>query len=54
MQLGSIEYFLTDEKHPSFFDFNPVSSIHPLASDLIGEDPNKLIADWVFTILASR
>ena len=47
LQLGSLECFLLEDGKPCFFDFNPVSSLHPQAPELLGQDPIEVIADFL-------
>lgn len=47
LKLGSIECFLTAGNRPCFFDFNPVSSLHPGASEHLGEDPIDTITNSI-------
>ena len=47
LQLGSIEYFLRADGSTCFFDFNPVSSFHPNATDWLGIDPIQATADFI-------
>jgi hypothetical protein len=47
MQLGSLEYFVLGDGRPCFFDFNPVSSLHPKAQVLLGHDPMALTASFI-------
>ncbi len=46
MELGAVEYLLDGDGEPVFIDLNPVSSLHPRASDLLGEDPIVMTADY--------
>ncbi|MEO0508316.1 MAG: hypothetical protein AAF065_00470 [Verrucomicrobiota bacterium] len=48
MKLGAIEYFVLKDGNPCFFDFNPVSSLHPRAADCIGAEPLELVVDFIF------
>lgn len=47
LEFGSIEYLLDDNGEPVFIDFNPVSSLHPGAQELLGADPTDLIAEFL-------
>ncbi len=47
MELGAVEYLLDSDGEPVFIDLNPVSSLHPRASDLLGEDPVVMTADYL-------
>lgn len=47
MELGAVEYLLDGDGEPVFIDLNPVSSLHPGASDLLGEDPMVMTADYL-------
>jgi len=47
MQLGALEYFLVEGGAPCFFDFNPVSSLHPKARERVGVDPIEVAADHI-------
>ncbi len=47
MELGAVEYLLDGDGEPVFIDLNPVSSLHPRASDLLGEDPIVMTADYL-------
>lgn len=47
MELGAVEYLLDGDGEPVFIDLNPVSSLHPGASDLLGEDPIVMTADYL-------
>lgn len=47
MELGALEYFLLADGRPCFFDFNPVSSLHPKAAELLGQDPIQMTADYI-------
>jgi len=47
MELGAVEYLVDASGEPVFIDFNPVSSLHPRASDLLGEDPIVTTANYL-------
>lgn len=47
MELGAVEYLLDSDGEPVFIDFNPVSSLHPRASDLLGENPIVMTANYL-------
>ncbi len=47
MELGAVEYLLDGDGEPVFIDINPVSSLHPRAADLLGEDPITMTADFL-------
>jgi len=47
MELGAVEYLLDGDGEPVFIDLNPVSSLHPRASDLLGEDPIVMTAGYL-------
>ncbi len=47
MKLGAVEYLLDGDGEPVFIDFNPVSSLHPRAGDLLEQDPIVLTADYL-------
>lgn len=47
MELGAVEYLLDNFNEPIFIDFNPVSSLHPQARQLLGEDPIILTANYL-------
>lgn len=47
MELGAVEYLLNGDGEPVFIDLNPVSSLHPRAFDLLGEDPIVMTAEYL-------
>jgi hypothetical protein len=47
MELGAVEYLLDGDGEPVFIDLNPVSSLHPRASHLLGEDPILMTANYL-------
>jgi hypothetical protein len=47
LTLGAVEYFLDEKGAPVFFDFNPVSSLHPAAANFLGTDPAILTAEFL-------
>lgn len=47
MELGAVEYLLDEGKVPHFIDLNPVSSLHPDASSMLGVDPIDLTAEYL-------
>lgn len=49
LELGSVEYLLDVTGEPVFIDFNPVSSLHPNANDVLGSDPVDTIADYLIS-----
>ncbi len=48
MELGSLEYLVGAANAPVFIDLNPVSSLHPSAAKILGDDPISRIADYLF------
>ncbi len=47
MELGSLEYLLDAEGRPHFIDINPVSSLHPNAASVLGQDPIERTVDYL-------
>jgi glutathione synthase/RimK-type ligase-like ATP-grasp enzyme len=47
MELGAVEYLLDDDGAPIFIDLNPVSSLHPGAAKVLGQDPLSMIATYL-------
>jgi hypothetical protein len=47
LELGSIEYLLAKDGEPVFIDFNPVSSLHPDATEILREDPLEQTAAYL-------
>ncbi len=50
MEIGAVEYLLGGDDRPVFIDLNPVSSLHPKARDLLGEDPLRLTAEYILSV----
>jgi glutathione synthase/RimK-type ligase-like ATP-grasp enzyme len=47
LELGAVEYFMGQDGAPVFFDFNPVSGLHPQAGAFLGEDPWQRVARFL-------
>ena len=47
MELGAVEYLLDENGDAFFIDLNPVSSLHPGASAVLGSDPLATTASYL-------